>query len=181
MIGNFDDFFSCLRLIARKLAVLFGFNHGVRPFYAACHFDEVRREPPFCFLSAHNSIFYTKIDDLEVRRGDAGRILTWWQRPVVSKIAQDLVYRTMRSAPYCLIRMAIEMASKGGACFSVVNFQDLAYQAMHLAPYCLIRMASEMASKGGAWFYDITVAKQQCCGQLKIKPSYNIVRYYVFI
>jgi hypothetical protein len=42
-------------------------------------------------------------------------------------------------------------------------------------------MAIEMASKGGAWFYDITVAKQQCCGQLKIKPSYNIVRYYVFI
>jgi hypothetical protein len=42
-------------------------------------------------------------------------------------------------------------------------------------------MASEMASKGGACFYDITVAKQQCCGQLKIKPSYNIVRSYEFI
>ncbi len=84
MIGNFDDFFRCLRLIARKLAVLFGFNHGVRPFYAACHFDEVRRGSPFCLLNAsfgtvisqcHNSVFYTKIDDLEVRRGDAGRIL----------------------------------------------------------------------------------------------------------
>jgi hypothetical protein len=59
--------------------------------------------------------------------------------------------------------------------------QDLVYQAMRLTPYCLIRMASEMASKGGACFYDITVAKQQCCGQLKIKPSYNIVRSYEFI
>jgi hypothetical protein len=46
--------------------------------------------------------------------------------------------------------MAIEMASKGGACFSVVNFMAC-----------------------------ITVAKQPCYGQLKIKPSYYIVRYYV--
>ncbi len=27
----------------------------------------------------------------------------------------------------------------------------------------------------------ITVAKRPCCGQLKLKPSYNIVWYYVFI
>jgi hypothetical protein len=69
-----------------------------------------------------------------------------------SKVALDLAYWAMRLAPYRLIRMAIEMASEGGACFYVVNFMS-----------------------------SITVAKRPCYGQLKIKLSYNIVRYYVFI
>jgi hypothetical protein len=30
----------------------------------------------------------------------------------------------MRSAPYCLIRMAIEMAREAGACFSFVDFMS---------------------------------------------------------
>jgi hypothetical protein len=47
--------------------------------------------------------------------------------------------------------MAIEMASKVDAFFSVINFMSC-----------------------------INVAKQPCYGQLKIKPSYTIVLYYVF-
>jgi hypothetical protein len=56
------------------------------------------------------------------------------------------------SAPYHLIRMAIEMACEAGVCFSVVDFMSC-----------------------------ITGAKRQCYGQLKIKPSYDIVRYFVLI
>jgi hypothetical protein len=52
----------------------------------------------------------------------------------------------MRSAPYRLIRMAIEMASEVGAFFSFVNFMSC-----------------------------ITIAKRQWYGSLKFKPSYNIV------
>jgi hypothetical protein len=51
----------------------------------------------------------------------------------------------MRSAPYCLIRMAIEMASKVGAFVSVVNFMSCT-----------------------------NVAKRPWYGQLKIKPSYTL-------
>ena len=46
-------------------------------------------------------------------------------------------------------------------------------------------MAIEMACEAGQFFSFvdfmscITVAKQQCYGPLKIKPSYIIVRYYV--
>jgi hypothetical protein len=32
------------------------------------------------------------------------------QRPVASRVALDLPYWAMHSEPYCLIRMAIEMA-----------------------------------------------------------------------
>jgi hypothetical protein len=39
-------------LIARKLAVLFGFNHGVQSFYAACRFDELSRGFVSCLLNA---------------------------------------------------------------------------------------------------------------------------------
>jgi hypothetical protein len=83
MIANFlTSFFGdCLRLIARKLAELFGFNRGVRPFYAASRFDELSRGSNSCLLNAsfekrfpqrHNSIFYAKIDDLGICRGDTG-------------------------------------------------------------------------------------------------------------
>ena len=59
-------FVSCQRLMARKIAELFGLNHGVRPFYAACRFDELSRGFVLCLLNAsfktavsqrHNSIF----------------------------------------------------------------------------------------------------------------------------
>ncbi len=71
---------------------------------------------------------------------------------MASRVALDLPYWTMRSALYRLSRMAIEMACEAGAFFSVVDFISC-----------------------------ITVAKQPCYGRLKIKRSYNIVRYYVFI
>ncbi len=71
---------------------------------------------------------------------------------MASRVALDLLYWAMRSAPYRLSCMAIEMAREAGAFFSVVNFMSC-----------------------------ITVAKRPCYGQLKIKWSYNIVRYYVLI
>jgi hypothetical protein len=54
------------RLMARKIAELFGLNRGVRPFYAACCFDELSRGSFSCLLNAsfktavsqrHNLIF----------------------------------------------------------------------------------------------------------------------------
>ncbi len=143
-------------MIARKLALLFGFNRGIRPFYAACCFDDVSRGSVSCLLNAsfemrypqrHNSIFYAEIDDHGVRWGDTGRILARWQRSVASRVALDLPYWAMRSALYRLTHMAFEMAREAGACFSVVDFMPC-----------------------------ITVAKRPCYGPLKIKPSYIIVR-----
>jgi hypothetical protein len=58
----------------------------------------------------------------------------------------------MRSAPYRLIRMAIEMAREAGAYFSVVDCMSC-----------------------------ITIAKRPCYAPLKIKQSYNIVHDYVLI
>ncbi len=67
--------------MARKLAELFGFNRGVRPFYAAHRFDELSRGSILCLLNTsfekqfpqrHNSIFYAKMDDHGIRRGDTG-------------------------------------------------------------------------------------------------------------
>ncbi len=147
--------------MARKLAVVFGFNRGIRPFYKACCFNVLSRGFVLCLLNAsfktaasqrHNSIFYAEIDDHGVRPGDTGRILAQWRHMVASRVALDLPYWTMRSALYRLIRMAIEMTSKGGALFVIVNFMSC-----------------------------ITVAKRPCYGQLKVKPSYNIVLYYVLI
>ena len=59
-------FVRCQRLMARKIAELFGLNRGVRPFYTACCFDELSRGSVSCLLNAsfktavsqrHNSIF----------------------------------------------------------------------------------------------------------------------------
>jgi hypothetical protein len=103
--------------------VLFGFNRGVRPFYAACRFDELSRGSVLCLFNAsfgtvisqhHNLIFYSKIDDHGIRRGDTGRIIARWWRPVASRVALDLPYWVMRLAPYRLIRMSIEMAREVG-------------------------------------------------------------------
>ncbi len=109
--------------MARKLALVFGFNRGVRPFYAACCLDVLSRGSVSCLLNAsfetavsqrHNSIFYAKIDDHGVRRGDTGRILAQWRRLMASRVALDLLLWAIRLALYRLIRMAIEMASKVG-------------------------------------------------------------------
>jgi hypothetical protein len=59
-------FVRCQRLMARKIAELFGLNRGVQPFYAAFRFDELSRGSVSCLLKAsfktavsqcHNSIF----------------------------------------------------------------------------------------------------------------------------
>jgi hypothetical protein len=110
--------------MAVKLAVVFGFNRGIRPFYEACCFDVLSRGSVSCLLNAsfktaasqrHNLIFYAEIDDHGVRRGDTGRILTQWRRPMASRVTLDLLLWAMRSALYRLIRMAIKMATKVGA------------------------------------------------------------------
>jgi hypothetical protein len=53
-------------LMARKIAELFSLNRGIRPFYAACCFNELSRGSVLCLLNAsfkravsqrHNSIF----------------------------------------------------------------------------------------------------------------------------
>ena len=144
-------------MIARKLAVLFGFNRGIRPFYAACCFDELSRGSVSCLLNAsfgkrfpqhHNSVVYAKIDDNGVRWGDTGRILARWRHPFASRVALILPYWAMHSASYRLIHMAIKMACKAGPSVSVVDLMSC-----------------------------VTVAKRPCYGLLKIKPRYKIVLY----
>ena len=66
--------------------------------------------------------FLHQIDDHGVRWGNTRRIITRSRRPVASRVALDLLYWAMRSAPYRLIRMAIEMASESAAFFSVVDY-----------------------------------------------------------
>jgi hypothetical protein len=65
----------------------------------------------------HNLIFYAKIDDHDVHRGNTGQILTRWRRLMASKVALVLTYWAMRLALYRLIRTAIEMARKAGSFF----------------------------------------------------------------
>ena len=121
------------RLMARKIAELFGLNRGVRPFCAARCFNELSRGSVLCLLNAsfktavsqrHNSIFYTKIDDHGIRWGNTGQILAQRQRSVASRVALDLLYWVMCLALYRLTRMAFEMARKAGACFSFLDFMS---------------------------------------------------------
>jgi hypothetical protein len=74
------------------------------------------------FPQRHNSIFYAEIDDHGIRRGDTGRIIARWRHPVASRVAIDLPFWAMRLAPYCLIRMVIEMASESAAFFLLFMF-----------------------------------------------------------
>jgi len=62
-----------------------------------------------------------------------------------------MLHQMLCSSSHRRIVMTIEMARKVGAFFSVVDFMSC-----------------------------INVAKQPWFGQLKIKPSYTIVHYYVF-
>ena len=87
-----------------------------------------------------------KIDDHGVRRGNTGRILARWRRPVAPHEALDVLHQAMHAVLHRRIRMAIETAREVGAFFSVVNFLEY-----------------------------ITVAKQPSYGQLNIKPSYTII------
>ncbi len=110
--------------MARKIAVLFGLNRGVQLFYAARCLEELSRGSVLRLLNAsfktavsqhHNSIFYAKIDDHDVRRGDMGQILAQWWFMLASRVALDLPSWVMCLALYRLIRIAIKMASKVGA------------------------------------------------------------------
>ena len=147
--------------MARKIAELFGLNDGVQPFYAVCCFNELSRGSILCLLNAsfktvvsqrHNSIFWAKIDDHDIRRGNTGQILAQWRLLMASRVALDLPYWAMRSALYRLIRMAIEMTVKEVHLFVIIDFLPC-----------------------------ITVAKWPWYGQLKIKSSHTIVCYYVLI
>ena len=98
-------FVHCQRLMARKIAELFGLNRGIQPFYTACCFDELSRGFVLCLLNAsfktavsqrHNSIFYAEIDDHDVRRGDTGQILAQWRHLMASRVALDLQSWAMR-------------------------------------------------------------------------------------
>ncbi len=66
-------------MITRKIAELFGFNGGIRTFYAACCFEELASVSVLWILNAsfetaisqrHISIFWAKIDDHGGRRGN---------------------------------------------------------------------------------------------------------------
>jgi hypothetical protein len=109
--------------MARQLALVFGFNRGVRPLYAACCFDVLSRGSVLCLLNAsfetavsqrHNSILYAKIMTMT----SAGAIRGEYSPNgglMASRVALDLLLWVMRSALYRLIRMAIEMAREVGA------------------------------------------------------------------
>ncbi len=118
-------------LMAQKMAEFFVLKRSLQPFYAACRFNELSRGSVSCLLNAsfktvvsqrHNSIFWAKIDDHDVRRGDTGQIIAQWRHLMASRVALDLLLWAMRSALYRLIRMAIEMASKVGACVRCRRF-----------------------------------------------------------
>jgi hypothetical protein len=102
------------------------------------------------FPQRHKLICYAKIDDHGVHQGNTGWILALWRLPVTSRVALDLPYWAMCSAPYRLICMAIEMAHEAGPFFSIIDFMS-----------CM------------------TVAKRPCYGLLKIKLTMYSVSYYI--
>jgi hypothetical protein len=117
--------------MARKIAVLFGLNRGVRPFYSACCFDVLSRGSVSCVLNTsfktagsqrHKSFFYANIDDHGVRRGDTGQIFAQWWCVMASRVALDLLSWVICLALYRLICMAIEMASEVGAFVRCCHF-----------------------------------------------------------
>jgi hypothetical protein len=111
-------------LMVRKIAELFGLNRGIQSFYAACCFDELSRGSVSCLLNAsfktavsqhHNSIFWAKMDDHDVCRGNTGQILTQWRCLMAPRVALDLLLWAMHLALYRLTTMAIKMAREVGA------------------------------------------------------------------
>ena len=129
---------------------LFGFNPGVRPFYAARRFAELSRGSVLCLLNPSFEKGFPQRQNLIFCQGDTGRILARLRCPMASRVALDLPYWAMCSALYHLIRMAIKMASKVGPFFSFVDFMSC-----------------------------ITIIKRPCYGLLKINTSCNIICYYV--
>jgi hypothetical protein len=58
----------------------------------------------------HNLILYPKINDHGIRRCNMGQILAQWWRPVISKVALDMLHQAMCSELQRRIVTAIEMA-----------------------------------------------------------------------
>ena len=123
-------FVCCQHLIARKFAELVGFNRGIQLFNSACCFDELSRVSILCISNAsfetavsqcQNLISWANIYDHGVRQGNMGQILSQWQRPVASSVAMDLLHWAMRTSLHRFIVITIEMASKGGELFAVVD------------------------------------------------------------
>jgi hypothetical protein len=106
--------------------VLFGFNRGILPFYAAFCFDELSKGSVLCLFYAsfkkrfHNAttrFFFTEIDDHGVRQGNTGHMIAQWWRPVASKVALDMLRWAMCSALHWRIVIALKMAHDGGTFF----------------------------------------------------------------
>jgi hypothetical protein len=59
----------------------------------------------------HNLIFYTKIDDHCVRRGDTGQIIARWRRLVASRVALDLFFCRLVYTLRCFSFLAVRRIS----------------------------------------------------------------------
>jgi hypothetical protein len=94
-------------------------------------------------------MFYAKINDHGVRRGNTGQILTLWQRPVTSRVALDLPCWAMHTVSHRHIAMTIKMTSEGGVFFAIVDLLSF-----------------------------ITLAKQSCYGQYKLNTRYTATYYH---
>ena len=86
-------------------------------FIASCCFDELSRESFSCLLIAsfrscnitRHNIFYAKINDQSVCRGNRGQLLAQWRRGIASRVALVLLrHRSMCSALHQRIVMAIK-------------------------------------------------------------------------
>jgi hypothetical protein len=62
-------------------------------------------------------IFFAKIDDHAIHRGNRRQILAWWRHSVASSLALDLLYQAINSAFHQRITKDINTASKRGAFF----------------------------------------------------------------
>ena len=54
--------------------------------------------------------------------GDTERVVARWQRPVASGVALGMLHWAMRFVLHRRTAMAIEMAGRQGALFSIVDF-----------------------------------------------------------
>jgi len=72
-----------------------------------------------CFVSV--SCCFNKFVGNDSRRGDTAQALARWRHLVAPSEALDLLYRAMRPALYCHIRIAIEIARDLPAFFVVAN------------------------------------------------------------
>ena len=131
-------FIRCHCVMVRKIAELFGFNCGIRPFYTACCFDELSRGSVLCLLNTscgtailqcHNLVVYAKN-------------LWPWHLPsqcsantcpmVASRalsVAMDLVHWAVCTSLHRRIAMAIKTACKGGVLLTLSILSSFATTA----------------------------------------------------